>query len=70
MADDPHEQLEFYRSLLIELQKANADIEGGLFRVLKQETGGATQDITDEALRTNKISVILLQGTIRMLEKR
>ncbi|RYE09785.1 MAG: hypothetical protein EOP22_08035 [Hyphomicrobiales bacterium] len=65
--DEP-DQLEFYRTLLLELRQANADMERGIFRLLRQDAaGGGTEDVTAEAIRTNQISVVLLEGTIRML---
>ena len=61
------DQLEFYRNLLLELRQANADMDRGVFRILRQEvSGGEPIDITAEAIRTNKVSIVLLEGTIQM----
>jgi hypothetical protein len=67
----PDDQFEFYRALLIELRQANADMELGVFRILRQEAaGGAPVDVTVEAMRTNQVSIVLLEGTIAMLSGR
>lgn len=68
MKTDPSDaRPQAYETLLLELRQANADMERGVFRILKQEGGGAEpQDITAEAIRTNKISIVLLEGIIRM----
>ena len=66
---EPAGGLDYYRTLLSELKRANTDMEEGRYRIFKQETGSPEMlDVTPEAIRTNQVSIVLLQGAITLKE--
>jgi hypothetical protein len=63
------ERLDLYRTLLAELRGANDDMRVGGFNVFKQVAASADmQDITADAIRTNQVSIVLLEAAIALAE--
>ena len=60
------DQIALYGSLLTELRNANAEMERGAFRILKQAADEEPIDVTAEAIRTNRISIVLLETALKM----
>jgi hypothetical protein len=63
------ERMALYRTLLTELTEANDDMRVGAFKVFKQAAGSEEmQEITAEAIRTNQVSIVLLEAAIALAE--
>ena len=65
------ERLNLYRTLMGDLRQANEEMALGNYRILKQAAGSdEQQDVTPEAIRTNEVTIVLLQTAIAMEELR